>query len=366
MLHTVRPVLSIIIPTLNEAEHLPALLDDLMRQQQVSLEVVIGDGGSDDATRTIAEGFGVRFITARRGRGAQMNAAAAAASADYLLFLHADSRIDDPRLLRTAVDALAGALGENDRIAGHFRLEFMRTTARNAMAYRYAEEKTAFNRTGTTNGDQGMLLTKRFFRELGGFDESLPFLEDQRIAGKIRAAGTWITLPGCLKTSARRFEREGFHRRYILMGMMMGLHHIGAESFFTRAPGLYRTQRETGALLLTPFFTLIRHMMRDEWGFAGTLRTFYLLGRYIRQNSWQLFFFIDVLLRPLLGAGRYPSLAVHDRFVAPVTNFRILNVLTGMICFVWYLGILAPYFRLAERGEQMSGTSIFHGRQGHA
>lgn len=361
MLHSARPLLSIIIPTLNEAEHLPALLDDLGRQQRVSLEIVIGDGGSVDATRQIAEKYGVRFISARRGRGAQMNAAAEAASADYLLFLHADSRIDDSCLLGTAVDALAGALREQERTAGHFCLKFMRTTAHNALAYRYAEEKTALNRAGTTNGDQGMLLTKRFFRELGGFDESLPFLEDQRIAGKIRATGTWITLPGYLQTSARRFEREGFHRRYILMSMMMGLHSIGAETFFTRAPGLYRTQQETGALLLTPFFNLIRRMMRDEWGFGGTVRTFYQLGRYIRQNSWQMFFFADVLLRPLLGARRYPLLTVHDRLVGPVTNFRIFNALTGMIAYVWFMGVLAPYFRFAERGEHQSGTPVLQG-----
>lgn len=361
MQHIPHPQLSIIIPTLNEAEGLPGLLDDLGKQRNISLEIIIGDGGSSDATGSIADAYGVNFVLARRGRGAQMNAAAEHASGDFLLFLHADSRIDDPDLLSNAVQAMASELCQNDLLAGHFSLRFMRTTKRNGMAYRYAEEKSALNRANTTNGDQGLLLSKGFFRALGGFDESMPFLEDQRIAEKIRSLGKWMTLPGILKTSARRLEVEGFHRRYILMSMMMGLHSVGAENFFVRAPEVYRTQQETGTLFLTPFFCLIRCMMNDEWGSGGTLRIFYRLGRYIRQNSWQMFFFFDVWLRPLLGAGRYPFLSFHDRLFAPCTSFWIFNLVVGMICFVWFMGILAPFFWLAERKERKTNPLTIKG-----
>lgn len=343
------PALSIIIPTLNEAEHLPALLEDLARQQHISLEIVIGDGGSSDGTLSIAKAQSVTTVSTGRGRGRQMNAAALRAAGDYLLFLHADSRIDDPCLLHHAVHTLIS--GEHDRVrtAGHFRLRFIRSTANNAMAYRYAEEKTAFNRDNTTNGDQGLLLSRQFFNDLGGFDETLPFLEDQRIAGKIRARGTWITLPGHLCTSARRFEVEGFHRRYILMSMMMGLYSIGAGEFFLRAPEVYRVQQDSGTLLLSPFFTLIRGMMRNDWGGWGSVRIFYCLGRYIRQNSWQMFYFIDILLRPVLGDGRYPFLRFHDRVFAPCTNCAFFNALAGVACLVWFMGVLAPFFWLVER-----------------
>jgi len=347
------PLLSIIIPTLNEAEQLPLLLEDIKQQQNISLEIIVGDGGSLDATRTVAEAGGARFITAERGRGIQMNAAVQWASGDYLLFLHADSRIDDPMLLSDAVRALKSKLGDHDRIAGHFPLQFMRATKRNAMAYRYVEEKTAFNRVNTTNGDQGLLLTNNFFRSLGGFDESMPFLEDQCIAEKIRSRGEWITLPGYLNTSARRFEAEGFHSRYILMSMMMGLHSVGAEGFFARAPGVYRVQQDTGRLFLSPFFCLIRQMMRDEWGFAGTIRIFYLLGRYIRHNSWQMFFFIDVWFRSQLGAGRYPFLKFHDRLFWPFTNFKLFDAVAGVLCFVWFMGILAPFFWLVDSRKRL-------------
>lgn len=342
------PVLSIIIPTLNEADYLPALLDDLAKQQNISFEIIIGDGGSTDATRSVAESFGATFASSRQGRAIQMNAAAELSSGDYLLFIHADSSIDDPCLLCNAMQAITEAERIHRNVVGHFRLRFKRTTGQNEMAYRYAEEKTAFNRINTTNGDQGLLLAKRFFAELRGFDERLPFLEDQRIAEKIRAEGAWCTLPGSLGTSARRFETEGFHRRYILMSMMMGLHSIGVEEFFAHAPGVYRVQQETGKLLLSPFFCLIWRMMCEDWGFRGSIRVFYLLGEYIRRNSWQMFFLVDVSLRSLIGAGRYPFLNFHDRIFAPCTNFKMFNALTGMLCFVWFMGVLAPFFRVVD------------------
>ena len=158
-----RSLLSIIIPTLNEAEHLPHLLADLKNQKNLSLEIIVADGGSSDATRSVSEMYGAAFVMARRGRGAQMNVAAGVASGDDLLFLHADSRIDDRFLLSNAVCAIAFEQRKQSRVAGHFSLRFMRSSDRNRMAYRYIEEKSAFNRVNTTNGDQGLLLTRGFF-----------------------------------------------------------------------------------------------------------------------------------------------------------------------------------------------------------
>lgn len=348
MSHPDPTLLSIIIPTLNEEENLPFLLADLRKQQNIRFEIIIGDGGSTDATLPIAEASGTSLVCSPRGRGRQMNAASLKAGGDLLLFLHADSRIDNPFLLSDAVNALITAQSETDRIAGHFRIRFMRTSDLNTVAYRYAEEKTAFNRVNTTNGDQGLLLSHEFFRHLGGFDESMNFLEDQRIAEKIRVEGEWITLPGYLHTSARRFETEGFHRRYILMSMIMGLHSVGAEEFFTYAPAAYRVQQETGTLYLSPFFALIWRMMREEWGVRGSLRIFYLLGKYIRQNSWQMFYYFDIRLRTLLGKERYPLLYFHDRVFAPCTDFRVCNALTGLLCLLWFMGILAPFFWMVD------------------
>jgi len=341
--------LSIIIPTLNEATSLPLILNDLQKQKGISFEIIIGDGGSTDATRAIAGSHGARFAAAARGRGAQMNAATALAAGELLLFLHADSRIKDSTLLLSALQALTSEDSWQDAVAGHFSLRFIRTTSQNSTGFRFAEEKSALNRPNTTNGDQGLLISRQFFNQLGGFDTTLPFLEDQRIAEKIRSTGRWITLPGCLETSARRFEAEGFHRRYILMSMMMGLYSVGEEIFFQRAPEVYRAQQDTGRLFLAPFFKLIFRLMRYDWGFYGSILVFYRLGRYIRQNSWQMFFFIDVCLRPLLGKSRYPFLNFHDRFFAPCTNFKPFNALAGVLCFFWFICVLAPLFMLLNR-----------------
>lgn len=345
------PLLSIIIPTLNEAKHLPALLDDLKKQENILFEVIVGDGGSTDTTRAITEESGAVFVNAERGRGVQMNAAAALASGEYLLFLHADSRIDNRNLLSNAIRAITEERQRIPETAGHFRLQFIRSTDCNGMAYRYAEGKTAFNRVNTTNGDQGMLISRDYFCSIGRFDEELPFLEDQRIAEKIRQQGQWITLPGYLRTSARRFETEGFHRRYILMSIMMGLHSVGFKEFFTRAPELYKAQQSTGKLFLSPFFGLIWRMMREDWRFWGSVRTFYLLGRYIRRNSWQLFYFMDIWFRPVTGAAQYPLLKIHDRIIAPYTNFSVFNAFTGLLCFLWFMGVLAPFFWIIDYRE---------------
>ena len=248
---TAPPAVSVIIPALNEAAHLPTLLHDLHGQQAPRLEILVCDGGSRDGTPELAAAAGARVLQSARGRGLQMNAGARQARGDYLLFLHADSRLDSPRLIADALDSLTHAitLRRHHRVAGHFRLRFLRRSDCHRLGWRSVEEKTAF----TTNGDQGLLIQKRWFGELGGYDESLPFLEDQRLAEKIRAAGEWITLPGVLATSARRFETEGFSRRYLLMAIIMGLHYAGVDAFFARAPQVYRAQHETGKLLLTPF-----------------------------------------------------------------------------------------------------------------
>ena len=142
------------------------------------------------------------------------------------------------------------------------------------------------------------------------------------------------------------------------MGIMMGLYSIGELAFFSRAPQVYRVQHDTGRLLLSPFFSLLWRMVCQEWGLRGSARIFYRLGRYIRLNSWQLFFFLDVCFRPLLAVGRYPCLKFYDRFIAPCTNLRIVNALTGLLCFVWYMGILGPIFWLLDfqacRNEKLS------------
>jgi len=343
--------LSVVIPTLNEATTLPALLNDLSCQQDVATQIIVADGGSTDGTTTLAAHAGATVVSAPRGRGAQMNAGAQAARAPVLLFLHADSRLDSPTQLRDALAALKA--DGSEWIAGHYALRFARTQPGHALFYRYLEEKTALNRPGTINGDQGLMIGVTFFRGLGGFDERLPFLEDQRIAAKVFESGRWLSLPGHLTTSARRFETEGAHRRYTLMALIMGLHAAGADEYFARAKEVYATQDATGRLRLGVQLALVRQVLRVA-GWRRACAILFRAGRYTRQNSWQLFYWWDVLLRARLGPGKYPALRFHDRFVWPLTNNRVFDALGGILIAIWFLLALPLAYALIDgvRGDR--------------
>jgi rSAM/selenodomain-associated transferase 2 len=346
---------SVIVPTLNEERSLPDLLRDLQRQTEVRLEVLVADGGSDDDTAAIVGSFDfARVVAGDRGRGRQMNRAAREALGTYLCFLHADTRIPSDGLLgsgcRTMTDErrVAG----HDRLAGHFQLEFLRVDPRkHRVAFRYAEEKMSFDRSHVVNGDQGLLLTPDFFAALGGFDESMDFLEDQKFAADIRRQGRWVLLPGKMQTSARRFEAAGFHRLYILMSIMQAMYWTGATEFFDRAPGIYRQQQEVGKLLLTPFFREIALMFREDYGVAGTLRLLVGVGRFVRSHSWQMFYFVDICLRPITGPGRYPFLRFHDAVFWKITNFRVFDGLAAILTVGWFLGVLFPVYTFLDRRE---------------
>jgi rSAM/selenodomain-associated transferase 2 len=343
------PVLSIIIPALNEAAALPPLLEQLAQQEGIGFEVIVADGGSSDDTAKLAQNAGAQVVAAARGRGVQMNAGAAAARGEYLLFLHADSALPAPNLLRNALAFMRAerAVG-GPRAAGHFPLHFVRSAPGRERFYRHLHEKTLSNRRDTIHGDQGFFLEASYFRELGGFDEPLPFLEDQRLAARIFSTGRWIVLPGHLQTSARRFETQGALRLYTLMSIIMGMHDANVQGFFSRAPKLYAAQSEAGTLRLYPYLRLVQSLIWEaRW--KGVFAIPYRVGRYVRGHSWQPFFAIDVGLRPLLGPGRYPLLRFHDRFFQPLIDNRFSNAVVAVGVSVWFLALLPLACLLFER-----------------
>jgi rSAM/selenodomain-associated transferase 2 len=349
------PDLTVVIPALNEAQALPVLLDQLKRQEALALEVIVADGGSTDGTPALAGQAGARVITAPRGRGAQMNAGAGAANKVDLPFLHSRPELVSTLQLREALDALkARSAIVGGRSAGHFPLRFVRRAPGHELFYRYLEEKTALNRPGTINGDQGVLLPAEYFRELGGFDERLPFLEDQRLAERVFRTGHWHVLPGPLLTSARRFETEGVLRRYTVMSLIMGMHAAGADAFFARAREVYASQDETARLRVGAHLALARRVLVDA-GWRGALRILLRTGRYTRQNSWQMFFWCDVALR----RERRPFLRFHDRVARPLTDNVLFDAITAVLIATWFLAVLPLAYRVLDSvsSRAQRGTS---------
>lgn len=326
---------------------LPRLFAVLAAQRGIELEIILADGGSQDSSVSLAQECGAKVVRSAAGRGRQMNAGAEIAQAEWLLFLHADSRPCGPTQLR---DGLAQVRAEDTAgVAGHFALEFERSNNNNKLLYRYMQEKSASNRRYSINGDQGLLIRRAWFRELGGFDTRMKFLEDQRIAAKIRAQGRWLLLPGRLLTSARRFETEGARVRYLLMAIIMALYVIDLRAFFVQIPNLYANQGATKRLLLTPVFRALWRIMR-AMGARESLRCWGAAGGFVLQQSWEVFFALDVALRPLLGPGRYPATAFHDRVFAPLTRHRVGQWMCAGLVFAVLMGVFAPWYRWRERG----------------
>ena len=346
-------LLSVIIPALNEERCLRILLPQLLSQQGIGLDILVSDGGSIDQSRAVCLAHSVQFLEAPKGRARQMNYAANRATGRLLLFLHADSELQDPFLLSRAVDyfeTTQASSPEKQSIAGHFPLKFRRRDPeKHGFAYRFMEEKTAINRPDTINGDQGLLISQDFFRCLGRFDESLAHLEDQGISLQIFKHGRWIVLPGELLTAARRFEENGLYRVSILMATIMIMYHIDQKLFFDLAPDLYREQSDRNTMQVAPFLGLIWKMQLKLVPVREVFIGYYRVGRYVLSSSWLLFYFFDHLLRPLYGRKIFPLLKFRDRYFHPLTNNAVCASILAILCHVAFFWILYPILLFVER-----------------
>lgn len=197
--------LSIVIPTLNAAPLLAATTSALMEGVEMGLvcELVLSDGGSTDETEQAARELGAVWVRGPRGRGGQLARGAAQTSAPWLLFLHADTR-----LASGWAGAVLDHMNEAPEMAAYFRLTFR---SRAPAARRVAAWANWRSRVfGLPYGDQGLLISRALYDAVGGYADQ-PLMEDVAIARAL--AGRLVALPVDARTSAARYEAEGWLRR---------------------------------------------------------------------------------------------------------------------------------------------------------
>ncbi len=209
------PLLTVVLPVLNEAGHLPRTLASI----GTGVEVIVVDGSSTDESRAIALAAGATVIPSAPGRARQMNAGAAAASGETLLFLHGDTVL--PRSWRSEVTQ---ALADPQVAATAFRLRVDAPQRR----YRGLEATvTARSRwLGLPYGDQALALGRETFEKLGGFPEQ-PIMEDYSLVRQLQRCGRIHLLASAVTTSPRRWQRLGLLRTTLINQLIVLGWHTG-------------------------------------------------------------------------------------------------------------------------------------------
>ncbi|MBE2259657.1 MAG: TIGR04283 family arsenosugar biosynthesis glycosyltransferase [Rhodobacteraceae bacterium] len=207
--------ISVVIPVLNEELRLGGMLANVL--PQLPEEVLVVDGGSRDATVAIATAtVGVRLLRADKGRARQMNAGAAAARGDWLLFLHADTLLPPQALARIA--ALPASV-----LAGAFRHRFSSDDWRLRLISRLDNYRTRLTRIAF--GDQAMFVRRELFERLGGFPPC-EVMEDVAFGERLRHATAPILLADEAITDSRKFEQMGIWSSLARVAVLLVCHRL--------------------------------------------------------------------------------------------------------------------------------------------
>ena len=203
-------MLTVVLPTLNAERGLPLALAPLVpaAAEGVVRQVVIADGGSADATLVIAEETGCDVIHAKRGRGTQLAAGAGAARADWLLFLHADTALEEG-WYREVASFVEREEIKGTRRAGVFRFRLDDQGARPWLLERIVGLRCLL--LGLPYGDQGLLISRRLYDDLGGYRE-LPLMEDVDLVRRIGRRRLRYLRTAAV-TSAERYRKNGYLAR---------------------------------------------------------------------------------------------------------------------------------------------------------
>jgi rSAM/selenodomain-associated transferase 2 len=221
--------LSVVVPVLDEAGTLEKTLESLAPLRAAGHEVIVVDGGSRDGSPALARPLADRVAGAPRGRALQMNAGAASATGDVLLFLHADTRLPE------GVPGLVAAALARGRSWGRFDVRLSGQHPLLRVVERMMSLRSCL--TGVATGDQAIFVGRAVFQAVGGF-APIPLMEDVDLSRRLkRAAGR----PACVRvpvvTSSRRWERDGIVWTVLRMWRLRLAYFLGADP--GRLAGMY-------------------------------------------------------------------------------------------------------------------------------
>jgi rSAM/selenodomain-associated transferase 2 len=212
-------LLSVIIPTLNEASNLGETLAALAHLRG-PLEVLVVDGGSQDCTLQIAHQGGARVLVSSPGRGLQLHEGARAARGQVLWFLHADTRPP-----ADAAEQIKEALARPRVVGGNFRVCFAGTSrAARFLTWFYAQ----LRRFGLCYGDSTLFVRRGAYEKVGGF-RPFPLFEDVDLMRRLQELGPFVCVPGPVVTSSRRFEGRNFAAVFAWWVTLQVLYWIGVH-----------------------------------------------------------------------------------------------------------------------------------------
>jgi rSAM/selenodomain-associated transferase 2 len=214
-------MISVIIPVLNEEEHIARCIEEIMREDR-QCEIIVVDGGSSDRTTEIARSRpGVLALRSRKGRGCQMDLGAAAATGEVLLFLHADTSLECGWSAE-----ISNALMDRSVVAGAFTFSIQGQ----ARKFRLVEKwvKMRCERFSLPYGDQAIFTRKESFDLAGGY-RGLPLMEDVDLVTRLKRHGLIRMLDKKAITSERRWAKKGVIRTAAINQLMMLLYKAGAS-----------------------------------------------------------------------------------------------------------------------------------------
>ena len=211
--------ISIIIPVLNEAECIHILLPYLTQNRPSHCkEIIVVDGGSTDATVSLAKSHGAKVLSCEKGRARQMNWGARHATGSILYFLHVDT-LPPKNFDKSICQAITA-----ESQAGCFQMKFDSTS----ILLRFFAWFTRINHKICRGGDQSLFVSKSLFMTTKGFNEDYKIYEDNEFIGRLYRETNFKVLPQKVRTSARRYEKLGPLRLQFHFGIIHLMNFLGA------------------------------------------------------------------------------------------------------------------------------------------